>query len=113
MSFLSQREYDSDDRSGLRIDDQLVAITWILLITIRRLAADEEPLLGPLVLCVSEFLGDVPSVHVIENVLEGDNFITALVRIKVICNGNIADAFGLEEYLRIVAGHDVVTAQTG
>ena len=37
----------------------------------------------------------------------------AFQRVHFISEGDVSYALGLEEYLRIVAGHDVVTSQTG
>ena len=62
-------------------------------------------------LCIPDFLGDIPCVHIVQNVLKGGNFIAPFVGIEIVRNGDISDSLGLEEYLRIVASHDIVTAQ--
>ena len=63
--------------------------------------------------CVLDLFGDVPGVHIVQDVLERSDFIVAFQRVHFISEGDVSYALGLEEYLRIVAGHDVVPAQTG
>ena len=61
----------------------------------------------------TDFLGDIPCVHIIQNILKWSNVVISLNRVEVVAYRDVADTFCLKEDLRIIAGHNVVAAKTG
>ena len=102
-----------DYLGGGRVDYKLVLIVGRFGVAEGRLAPHKLALFGAGLPDGAHFLGYVLCVHFIEYVLEGSDIVIVLIAVIAVVDRHIPDAVFREEKIRILSGHNVVTAQVG
>ena len=110
---LRHREDPCHHAGGLWIGHKAVFVVGRLAVAIGWLRADKQPLAGPLAFGSADLGGYIPGVHIVQDVLERGDIVVLLGTVEVVGDGNVADALLRKVHLGVVAGHDVVSAQTG
>ena len=107
-------EYPPYHRSSLFINDDFIFLRGVHLIAIDRLAADELSLPLFIPLDALDLLGDVLGVHVVHDGPERCNVVGCGLHagVNAVQQRDVPHPLFRKVPLHIVAGHDVVTAQT-
>ena len=110
-----QGENPPHDRGYFFVNDDLVFLRGVHLVAIHRLAADELSL--PLLIPLDRFdlLGDILGVHVVHDGPEGRDVVGGGVHagVDAVQQGDVPHPVLREVPLHVVAGQDVVPAQSG
>ena len=110
-----QGEDPPHDRGYFFINDDLVLLRWVHLVAVNRLAADELSL--PLLIPLDRFdlLGDILGIHVVHDGPEGGDIVGGGVHagVDAVQQGDVPRPMFREISLHVVAGQDVVPAQSG
>ena len=99
---------------NLLINDDLVLFGRVHFVAIYRFAADKLPLALLISLDTLDLLGDVLGVHIVHDGPERRNVVGCGLNagVDTVQQGNVSHPLFWEVPLHIVAGHDVVTAQS-
>ena len=104
----------ANHRRSLRVKDQMPPILWVTHQPQGRLSATELSLSGTGHTPRQHFLGNIPAIHIVQDILEGRDvhFLTGQT-VHAIRNGDIADIVFGEEDFNIAAGFDIISSQSG
>ena len=96
------------------VNDDLVLFSRVHFVAIYRFAADKLPLALLISLDTLDLLGDVLGVHIVHDGPERRNVVGCGLHagVDTVQQGNVSHPLFWEVPLHIVAGHDVVTAQS-
>ena len=110
-----QGENPPHDRRHFLVNDDLVFLRGVHLVAVYRLAADELPLPLLIPLDALDLLGDILCVHVVHDGPEGGDVVGGGVHagVDAVQQGDVPHPVLREVPIHVVAGQDVVAAQTG
>ena len=104
----------ANHRRSLRVKDQMPPILRVTHQPQGRLSATELSLSGTGHTPRQHFLGNIPAIHIVQDILERRDvhFLTGQT-VHAIRNGDIADIVFREEDFNIATGFDIISSQSG